>query len=158
MQHAPLEEIARQVDALAASCERLRRSQRRWRLAFIVSSIGLFVLAGATHRQQGPPKEIRAERFVLVDPGGVVRGTWETNEADTTGLQVFDRKGRRRISLLSFNIGRSDGTPSIGLHDDTGLVRLSTSLTTTENPMIIFSDKDENIITEIPKDMTRNNK
>jgi hypothetical protein len=94
-----------------------------------------------------PAREVRAQRFVLVDRNGRVRGTIGLDAFEDTVLQLNDRNGKARIAMrvpeedTGQTIGNSDDA-TISLRDTRGVERTLLFASGREGgSMIMFKDK-----------------
>jgi hypothetical protein len=84
-------------------------------------------------------KEVRAERFALVDASGRGRASLEIVEGGDSALRLFDESGKSRMILRM-----EHGQPQIGLMDEAGVRRAELSLGTVPmsdgRPSLWFTD------------------
>ena len=142
MAHPSVGELADQVDRIRLECERLRRSQSRWRIAAVVIGAGALGIAADSPTREDDFKEVRAERLVMIDSTGQVRGEWGTNKLGFTLFRLFDKKGRGRINLLCGEGGRADGSPMITLNDPEGKADLTMFVDADGAPHIGYTSDD----------------
>ena len=133
--------------------ERLRGggTRRLGKIGAIAVGIGSILFVGAGWYRQAASKELRAERFVLTDPDGRVRGDFGLVEAGVA-FRILDAKGRVRVNILSYDLGPTDGSPAILLLDGDNNARLSLHVNFKGESWISFGDKDKKITYQIPPD------
>lgn len=116
------QQLAERIDRLEATCLRLERQARRWKLVGGLTLLGGMVLMISGAEQNTPSKMIVGEQFVLVDKGGVKRAalymeddrnprldflgtngkcalTLGVDSELTTGFSIFDSQGRTRVGV-----------------------------------------------------------
>ncbi|HEU5117268.1 MAG TPA: hypothetical protein VFT74_11435, partial [Isosphaeraceae bacterium] len=92
------------IEHMAGRLERVERSCRRWKLLNLtMATIFFSILMMGGRRADDPQGTVEAERFVLKDKNGRLRGEWTTfadEKSDVeTGLRLLDRDGNARIQL-----------------------------------------------------------
>jgi hypothetical protein len=128
------------VDArLFERLENLEQQNRRQRLyrAFILGLFGLILAAQAFwfFRPQ-PPGPLEVESLVVRDPNGVIRA-WLGDKNGKAGLDLWDRKGKRRATL---SLG-PEGSPGLALYDQDQQVRAELNLGPAGVPKFTLRDK-----------------
>ncbi len=108
------------TEGLACRLERMERENRR------LKRVGVAVLAALAAvvlmAQANPPKVakvIEAERFVLQDAAGKVRGELSVLPGGQAGLGLYDQNANLRAMLSLWR----DGRPSLELYDENGKLR-----------------------------------
>jgi hypothetical protein len=139
----------RTMEAMAQRLERLERECRRWRragmAAVLVGAIALLV--GGSPRDDGP-KTVEAERFLLKDKDGTIRGEWRL-WPDGPEFRLNSKGGRRHLSLTVVE-GAGRAFPMALLRDEKGAARLVMSLSISGSPLLSFHDKDGKPILQLP--------
>ena len=98
MEHST-EGLTERMDALTERLERLSRQNLRYRqvaLAVVLAAAGVAAMGQAPVPRA--PREVRAERFVLVDASGAARGTLAVTADGSTRLELCDAARRPRIT------------------------------------------------------------
>jgi hypothetical protein len=106
------------------------RRRNHWYLGMIVVLAGGLIVPmisdttnpRAMAQAPGTAKEIRANKFVLVDQNGKTRASLEINELGPT-LALKDGKGKDRVLLSVWK----ESSPCLHLIDDNGIYRVSLS-------------------------------
>lgn len=103
---------------------------------------------------------VEAERFVLKDKNGRMRGEWTTLAGGDkftdgqTGLRLLDRDGNARIQLwVSGGEGKSADTPSITLHHSDKISRLALMVPHYGKGIINIAGKDKKTLVDLPADL-----
>jgi hypothetical protein len=126
----------RDAEAATNALARLRRAQRRtsrlMSVGFAVVGAGLLGLGWTTSRiihllpdvriggvSGREYRTVEAERFVLRDPLGQVRGTWTESEG-TVSFQLIDREGE----VVRLFLGSSPRDGGLGMADENGATRI----------------------------------
>jgi hypothetical protein len=125
------------TNARLEALERDNRRLRRYGALLVVGMamlLGLAVVLVYTRRSVTP--EIAAQRFVLRDAGGNIRGAWGVAEDSSLRLVFQDQAGRPRIKVSLLN----DGSAGISLADSGGNPRAVFALETTEGGSLVFAD------------------
>lgn len=153
------------LEQLEQSVAELKRQNRRYRLvsSFVAVLAVTLVIMGQSSANK-PAKIIEAEKFVLRDKDGVVRGLLQSEKrmaafvlADETGKAVIelgakdngatglvfaDGSGTTRVAL-----GVKDGnSPDFGLLDAHGTLRVAMGIDPAGNPALVMYDEKQNPI------------
>lgn len=129
--------ILRRLDDLEGENRRLRRLGAALLAACaVVLVVGTAMTVVATHGLAGGRAAVRAQRFVLEDASGHVRGTWGVTEEGTVQLALTDSRSepRARMSVLE------DGSPGLGLVDADGHPRAALGLLADGTISLVFAD------------------
>ena len=106
-------------------------------VALVLSAIAIFNPQLLT--ANGGEVELRAvsaERFLLRDPDGVIRGRWGVDEEGNSRFTVLDRQGRTRLSLSVL----SGGSPGMSFSNANGQTRAALALLPDESTSLVFAD------------------
>jgi hypothetical protein len=125
----------RELDAVYARLEQLERENRRFRMAGIYIVVGLIaigVMGAKFVRNRGT---VEAERFVLKDRQGTVRGALAIERDGSPGLSLLDRQGRQLLSVRAY----MDDTAEVSLYSK-GDARLMMFATSTGAATLNFLD------------------
>ncbi|MGH7821319.1 MAG: hypothetical protein ACREQ9_16260 [Candidatus Binatia bacterium] len=100
-----------EVEALRVRLEALESESRRWRgiLVAAVAALAAPLLVGASRGGAA----LEAERFVLRDHAGEMRGLWSLSPEGDVEMSIRDAAGGERLRLAV----AGDGRPSIELRD-----------------------------------------
>jgi hypothetical protein len=144
------------IEAMAERLERLERECRRWRRAGVgLALVGAVVLTlGAVRKDEGP-KTIEAERFLLKDQKGTIRGEW--GFMPESGWPIFRMNnvdGERRLSMFVAHGVNVEGSPIILLHDKKGISHLTMTVSGNGKPEIWFSGEQGKSILRLPSALT----
>jgi hypothetical protein len=142
------------IEAMAERLERLERECRCWRRAGVgLALIGVVVLTiGAVRKDEGP-KTIEAERFLLKDKDGTIRGEWEIDpKLGWTNFRMNNGKCDRQIEMLVTRSRAEDGNgiPTINLHAKDGRGRINMLVTPDGEGRLYFHDGHGNIVLRLP--------
>lgn len=86
----------------------------------------------------GPAQEVvRAQRFVLEDVDGTVRGVWNSSE-EVTGIGLYDQNEQIRVSLASSATG-----PQLHLVDDSGIRRVQLAVSETGSALYLYDESNQ---------------
>jgi hypothetical protein len=156
--------LSRRMDQL----ERQNRFFKRASVLMLIVATSLLFM-GQTKKQK-VSNIVEAEKFILRDPQGKIRGglaidsqgiarlaladeegkthvTLSVNENGRSGLYVTDSKGLIRAGLASL----PDGTPDLGLADAQGVVRVGIGFDKARrSPALVFYDSNKNAILKLP--------
>lgn len=113
------------VEHLERECRRLSRSNRH--LTGLVAALVVVgvVLSAAGAKQDEGAKVVEAEKFVLKDEMGKLRGVWQTTEEESSLLTLSDEDQGDRLALsvdrdgravLDFFDGEGNGSLSVGVN------------------------------------------
>jgi hypothetical protein len=124
------------IEDLSARLEKVERANRRMRAAGVAALV--LLAAGAAIGQTAPAaKEIRAERFTVVDREGRERVLLATQPNGTYGFWLIGRNGKP-----SGTFGQPEGgVPAISLRDDDDNTRLSLMATVDGTAGLCLYDK-----------------
>lgn len=125
------------TNARLEALERDNRRLRRYGALLVVGMamlLGLVVVLVYTRRTVTP--EIAAQRFILRDASGAVRGAWGVAEDSSLRLVFQDQAGRPRIKVSLLN----DGSAGISLADSGGKPRAVFALEASEGGSLVFAD------------------
>lgn len=133
-------------EALVARMVRLERKTRT--LARLSTILGFGVLASlalalASLSSAGffsGDRTLTAQRVLLRDATGFVRGTWQIAEDGSTQLQLQDRNGIARVKLSVLDTG----DPGVALSDPKGRTRIVLGLLPGEGGTLAFADESGN--------------
>lgn len=155
------------MDSIAIRLAKLERQNLRMKLAgtalIMVSAAVVFMGQGRTPDRPGQGRVVEAERFVLREPDGYVRGEWAVLPNGSTLLSMFDRdhntraewgvfpsgttmlhlldaKGKGRLTLTV----KKDGKPMLGLYDEEGRIRARWGVFATGKTAALMFDKQGN--------------
>jgi hypothetical protein len=133
-------------DRLQGRISRLERAQRgrAWLTgALLVGLAGSLALSGAiifdpslVRGLTSLDSEVRANRFLLEDGDGNVRGSWELAEDGAVRLSIRDAEGRSRLNLAVLE----DGAPGISLADEQDQRRVVVGLLPDRTSTLVFAD------------------
>ena len=84
----------------------------------------------------GGGSEVHAQRFVLEDEQGNLRGLWQLNDGGTVRLSIHDVGSRPRMNLSVLE----DGAPGISFADDADRRRLVLGLLPDQTSTLVFAD------------------
>ncbi len=124
----------------SARLEALERDNRRLQRYGMLLVVGMAVLLALsvvlvyTSRSVAP--EVAAQRFILRDATGAVRGAWGVAEDSSLRLVFQDQAGRPRIKLSLL----SDGGVGISLSDTAGRARAVFAVEASDNGSLVFAD------------------
>lgn len=133
-------------DRLRARISRLERDRRRsgWMTgALLVGLAGSLALSGAiifdpslVHGLTRTESEVRAQRFMLEDRDGNLRGAWQLAEDGAVRLSIHDAAGQGRLNLSVLK----DGAPGISFVDADDRRRVVVGLLPDQTSTIVFAD------------------
>lgn len=126
------------LDSLTRRLARLeRRNLVLGRLCLLLTAavFALPLLAWSTRPAAEP--EIRAERFVLVDADGKVRGLWQSGKSGHARFDLIDPQDRTRYSVTL-----EDDEVTQVLRGADGRVRLGHAVDTGQHPHVVLNDGD----------------
>jgi len=128
------------MDKLVQRLDRLER-QNRWLMrigALVVVGITAVVLMGQA-RPSKVAKVIEAEKFVLLDTNGMVRGKLAIGGDGASGLLLYDGNGIRRVTLSA----STNYISGLGLNDTSGKRRAGLSVHPGGYLSLTFADRNE---------------
>jgi len=116
------------ISVLKGLSERLaqnERSSRRWKWVATGLVVCVVTLLGTVQFHSSKnAKVVEAEKFIIRDSAGTIRGELSTARDDSPKLWLYDKGGTRRaeLSLLP------DGTPGLRLLDEHEVIRATVSI------------------------------
>ena len=155
------------VDVLIQRLNRLERQMYwcKFTGCSVVVIAALSRLLGASSSKV--PEEIRAKRFLVMDPAGHAVGEFSATEG-IPALKLSDPRGGARVVLShGYDTGsgltildgkqrradlsrRLDDSIALDLFDKEGKLRAVIELTGDGRPELVFHDRDSNVIRKIP--------
>jgi hypothetical protein len=134
------------LDRLTTRITRLEKAHRRrgWMNAVLLIGLASSVaLSGAiifdpalVRGLTDVGSEVRAQRLVLEDEDGNVRGLWQLDEKGAVRLSIHDAAGRPRMNLAVLE----DGAPGISFVDETDRRRVVLGLLPDKTSTLVFAD------------------
>ena len=157
--------VLARLEQLEQNIVELKRQNRRYR--FVTSLVAVlavtFVIMGQSSANK-PAKIIEAEKFILRDKDGVVRGVLQS-ENGMAGFSLADQTGKAVIELGAKDNGATglvfaDGSgttrvalrvkdgnsPDFGLLDANGTLRVALGIDPAGNPALVMYDEKQNPI------------
>ncbi|HET8623455.1 MAG TPA: hypothetical protein VFM14_07820 [Gemmatimonadales bacterium] len=123
-----------------ARLEALERDNRRLQRygGFLVAGMAVLIALGAVlvYATRTVSPEVAAQRFVIKDAQGVVRGVWGVAEDSSLRFIFQDRAGRPRVRISLLN----DGSAGISLTDSGGRPRGVLALEENAGGSLVFAD------------------
>jgi len=133
-------------DRLLARIAKLERSHQRrgWVNALLgVGLAGSLALSGAiifdpalVRGLTEIGREVRAQRYVLEDNDGNVRGLWQIDDEGSVRLSIHDASARPRMNLTVL----ADGAPGVSLVDEADRRRVVLGLLPDRTSTLVFAD------------------
>lgn len=133
-------------DRLRGRITGLERARRRagWMTgALLVGLAGSITLSGAiildpslVRGSTQLEREVRAQRFMLEDQDGNMRGLWQLAADGTVRLSIHDASGQGRLNISVLQ----DGAPGISFVDEDDRRRVVLGLLPDETSTLVFAD------------------
>lgn len=144
-----VEELAKEFEDVVIT--RLRRVERsngslkRWvaGLAFVnvllaLVAAGLIFVMARGGRPAWAATTVTAQRFVLADHAGKVRGSWGIDNENAARWALSDSSGTER---LRFSVLGEGGSPGLAMTDDAGNTRVALAFLPDETSTLVFADR-----------------
>ncbi|MEO6809700.1 MAG: hypothetical protein ABI353_11365 [Isosphaeraceae bacterium] len=129
------------IEAMAERLERLERECRRWRRAGVgLALLGAVVLTLVAVRKDEGPKTVEAERFLLKDQKGTIRGEWGfVPKTDWPNFCLNSVNGKHGLSMVM--VGGVEDSYQFLLHNKKGVAHLRMGVLGDGKPWLSFLDE-----------------
>jgi hypothetical protein len=134
------------LDTMKHRLNRLEREVHRWKVSAALSAVGLalIVLTGAV--PISPQKEIRAQRFIIVDDDGIERATLESKAGLTRFTMLSESSSKIEMAVGSRSGGSFLTVRGNGTHNSVGIWAI-------ESPFIALeTSSSAQILLQTPRD------